>query len=93
MHSTLFTLGYEGMTIEAFIARLQTARVKTVVDVRELPLSSKKRFSKSAFCAALSAHGIAYLQPPPWVAPNPNPTATAINTRRMAIGKPTPVIF
>jgi len=35
--------------------------VKTVVDVRELPLSRKKGFSKSAFCDALSAHGIAYL--------------------------------
>ncbi|WP_413895511.1 DUF488 family protein [Rhodoferax sp.] len=32
-----------GPTIEAFIARLQAAQVKTVVDVRELPLSRKKR--------------------------------------------------
>ena len=64
MHPTLFTLGYEGLTIEAFIARLQSAQVKTVVDVRELPLSRKKGFSKSAFCAALSAHGIAYLHAP-----------------------------
>ena len=64
MHPTLFTLGYEGLTIEAFITRLQAAQVKTVVDVRELPLSRKKGFSKSAFCAALSAHGMAYLHAP-----------------------------
>ena len=32
------------MTIEAFITRLQAAQVKTVVDVRELPLSRKKGF-------------------------------------------------
>jgi uncharacterized protein (DUF488 family) len=71
MHPTLFTLGYEGLTIEAFIARLQAAQVKTIVDVRELPLSRKKGFSKSAFCAALSAHGIAYLHAPALGCPKP----------------------
>jgi len=71
MPSTLFTLGYEGLTIDAFITRLQTAQVKTVVDVRELPLSRKKGFSKSAFCAALSAHGIAYLHAPALGCPKP----------------------
>ena len=39
MHPSLFTLGYEGLTIEAFIARLQVAQVKTVVDVRDPSLS------------------------------------------------------
>jgi len=52
------------LTIEALVARLQAAQVKTVVDVRELPLSRKKGFSKSAFYAALSAHRIAYLHAP-----------------------------
>jgi Protein of unknown function, DUF488 len=36
-------------TIDTFIARLQAAQVKTVVDVRELPLSRKKEVSKTAF--------------------------------------------
>ena len=71
MHPTLFTLGYEGLTIEAFIARLQAAQVKTVVDVRELPLSRKKGFLKTAFCAALSAHCIAYLHAPALGCPKP----------------------
>ena len=71
MPATLFTLGYEGLTIEAFIARLQDAQVKTVVDVRELPLSRKKGFSKTAFCAALSAYGIAYLHAPALGCPKP----------------------
>ena len=44
MHPTLFTLGYEGLAIEAFITRLQTAQMKTVVNLRELPLSRKKGF-------------------------------------------------
>ncbi len=71
MQSHLFTLGYEGLTIEAFIARLQIAQVKTVVDVRELPLSRKKGFSKSAFFAALSANGIDYLHAPALGCPKP----------------------
>ena len=40
--TTLFTLGHEDLTIEAFIVRPQAMQVKTVVDVRELPLSRKK---------------------------------------------------
>jgi uncharacterized protein (DUF488 family) len=57
--------------IKAFTARLQTALVKTVVDVRELPLSRKKGFSKSAFCSALSAHGMAYLHARALACPKP----------------------
>lgn len=71
MQSTLFTFGYEGLTIEAFIARLQAAQVKTVVDVRELPLSRKKGFSKTAFCAALAERNIAYLHAPALGCPKP----------------------
>jgi hypothetical protein len=32
LNTALFTLGYEGLAIEAFIARLQAAPVKTIVD-------------------------------------------------------------
>ncbi|MBA4341337.1 MAG: hypothetical protein C0423_04200 [Methylibium sp.] len=56
----LYTFGYEGLTIEAFIERLKQARVQLIVDVRELPLSRKKGFSKTAFREALAAAGIAY---------------------------------
>lgn len=44
MQLSLFTLGYEGLTIDAFIARLQAAQVKTVVDVRVLPILRKRGF-------------------------------------------------
>ena len=71
MTSTLFTLGYEGLAIDAFIERLIAAQVKTVVDVRELPLSRKKGFSKKSFCAALAAHGIAYQHVPALGCPKP----------------------
>jgi uncharacterized protein (DUF488 family) len=56
----LFTFGYEGLAIDGFIARLKKAGVTVVVDVRELPLSRKKGFSKRAFAAALHDAGIAY---------------------------------
>lgn len=61
MHPSLFTHGRESLTIESFITRRQAALVKTVVDVRELPLSREKEFSKLAFGATSSAHGIGYL--------------------------------
>ena len=64
MSSTLFTLGYEGLAIDTFIERLVAAQVKTVVDVRELPLSRKKGFSKKSFSAALAAQSIAYQHVP-----------------------------
>ncbi len=56
----LFTFGYEGLGIDGFIARLKRAGVTVVVDVRELPLSRKKGFSKTAFAAALHDAGIGY---------------------------------
>ncbi len=71
MPATLFTFGYEGLAIEAFIARVMAAGVKTIVDVRELPLSRKKGFSKNSFSAALSQHGIAYLHVPALGCPKP----------------------
>lgn len=60
----LYTFGYEGLDLDAFIARVLEAGVKTIVDVRELPLSRKRGFSKSAFSAALGGVGIAYLHAP-----------------------------
>jgi uncharacterized protein (DUF488 family) len=64
-------LGYEGLTIEAFIERVQHARVQLIVDVRELPLSRKKGFSKTAFREALAAAGIGYEHRPVLGCPKP----------------------
>jgi uncharacterized protein (DUF488 family) len=60
----LFTFGYEGLDIDAFIARAKASGVQTIIDVRELPLSRKKGFSKSAFREALAHVGIAYFHVP-----------------------------
>jgi uncharacterized protein (DUF488 family) len=69
--AALFTFGYEGLTIDAFIERLLEARVDLILDVRELPLSRKKGFSKTAFRERLAAAGIRYEHWPSLGCPKP----------------------
>ncbi len=45
---SIFTIGYEGLDLAAFTGLLARHGIETVVDVRELPLSRKKGFSKQA---------------------------------------------
>lgn len=56
----IFTIGYEGASIEDFVATLQAAGVDSVLDVRELPVSRRKGFSKSSLAAHLAGAGIGY---------------------------------
>lgn len=58
---TMFTVGYEGLDIERFLALLAQHGIDTVVDVRELPLSHKRGFSKRALAGALNLAGLQYL--------------------------------
>lgn len=67
----LYTLGYEGLTLDAFVQRLQALGVRRVVDVREVPISRKKGFSKTALRAALDEAGIAYTHMKPLGCPKP----------------------
>jgi uncharacterized protein (DUF488 family) len=60
MATEVLTIGYEGLTIRTFIRALKKAKVSRVVDVRELPLSRKPGFSKTALRAALERAGIDY---------------------------------
>lgn len=57
---TLYTIGYESSTPAQLIATLQAVGVTTLADVRELPLSRKKGFSKSALSELLAEAGIKY---------------------------------
>ena len=53
----LFTIGYEGISLEEYLVRLLKNDVKVLVDVRNNPLSMKYGFSKSQlkkYCASLS---------------------------------------
>lgn len=56
----LATIGYEGVSLPAFLATLETAGVTLLLDVRELPISRRKGFSKTALSKALSRIGIEY---------------------------------
>jgi uncharacterized protein (DUF488 family) len=58
---TLLTIGYEKAGFADFIATLQAARVATVIDVRDLPLSRRAGFSKRQLQAGLAEAGIGYL--------------------------------
>ncbi|MEA3198624.1 MAG: hypothetical protein QOE90_52 [Thermoplasmata archaeon] len=56
----IWTIGYEGHDPESFTHVLRKAKVERVVDIRELPLSRKRGFSKAAMAAGLAAAGIGY---------------------------------
>jgi uncharacterized protein (DUF488 family) len=56
----LFTIGYEGKALDDILGRLKANDIELVVDVRALPLSRKKGFSKNAFAKALNEIGIGY---------------------------------
>lgn len=56
----LMTVGYEKTRLEDFIATLKAAGVTTLLDVREIPISRRKGFSKSALRDAVTAVGIRY---------------------------------
>jgi uncharacterized protein (DUF488 family) len=57
----IFTIGYEGTTMPEFIAALQAAGVRRVIDVRALPLSRRPGFSKTPLRGALDEAGIEYV--------------------------------
>ncbi len=61
MTKTLFTIGYEKAELDDFISTLKACNIEQVLDVRELPQSRKRGFSKNILAAALEAEGIGYL--------------------------------
>ncbi|NEW90119.1 DUF488 domain-containing protein [Rhodopseudomonas sp. WA056] len=71
MAKQLFTFGYEGLSIDAFLSRLTEEGVGTIVDVRANPISRKRGFSKRSFAAALNSVGVAYLHLPTLGCPKP----------------------
>jgi uncharacterized protein (DUF488 family) len=57
----IFTIGYEGATVDEFLTALKDAGVQRVIDVRALPLSRRPGFSKSPLRGALEEAGIEYI--------------------------------
>lgn len=56
----LFTIGYEGKTLDEFLGRLCEAGVETLLDVRAVAASRRPGFSKTALSGALAERGIGY---------------------------------
>lgn len=57
----VYTIGYEGRGAEDFVEDLVDSCVQVLVDVRELPISRKPGFSKSALSSLVEKVGIEYL--------------------------------
>jgi len=56
----LFTIGYEGKTLDEFLGELAAAGVEAVLDVRAVAASRRPGFSKTALSNALAERGIGY---------------------------------
>lgn len=70
--AALYTVGYQGRTIDELLDELAAAGVKRLVDVRELPLSRKRGFSKTSLGESLDAVGIEYVHLKPLGNPKEN---------------------
>lgn len=62
--TTLFTIGYEGISLETYLQKLVKHNVKLLVDVRKNPLSMKFGFSKTLLKRYCNSLGIEYLHIP-----------------------------
>lgn len=60
----LFTIGYEGITLEEYLNRLIQMDIKILCDVRKNPLSMKYGFSKKQLSNAVTNLGIKYIHFP-----------------------------
>ena len=62
--TTLFTIGYEGISLEMYLQKLVRNNVKLLVDVRRNPLSMKFGFSKTLLKRYCNSLSIDYLHIP-----------------------------
>lgn len=67
--TTFFTVGYEQSEPGDFLRRLQENGIEMVVDVRDMPLSRKRGFSKNQLQELLTEVDIEYLHVKPLGAP------------------------
>jgi uncharacterized protein (DUF488 family) len=62
--TTLFTIGYEGISLEMYLQKLVRNNIKLLVDVRKNPLSMKFGFSKTLLKRYCNSLGIEYIHIP-----------------------------
>ena len=58
---TLYTIGYEKTLLKDVISTLAAARVPTLIDVRDRPISRRPGFSKRQLAAAIEEAGMRYV--------------------------------
>lgn len=58
--TTLYTVGYQGQTVDAVVSYLKTTGVELLIDVRQVPRSRKPGFSKHVFARHLATVCIDY---------------------------------
>lgn len=56
----IFTIGYEGSSLEKFLETLKSVNIDLLVDLRDITVSRKKGFSKNQLRLALENVGIDY---------------------------------
>lgn len=57
----IFTIGYEGREIGGFVSQLKALNITRLIDVREIPLSRKRGFSKSQLKNRVESENIEYV--------------------------------
>ena len=57
----LMTIGYQGASIEDFVATLRHTAIEVLVDIRDVPISRKPGFSKKLLAKRLNEVGIRYV--------------------------------
>jgi uncharacterized protein (DUF488 family) len=57
----LHTIGYEGSCISDFLTTLKVVGIDLLIDIRDVPISRKKGFSKNGLSQSLQERGIGYL--------------------------------
>lgn len=57
----IYSVGYEGLTLDALVDRLASAQISVLVDVRLNPISRKPGFSRRRLAEALQDVGIEYV--------------------------------
>ena len=61
LYQSVYTTGYEGKDIDEFLQYLGSYNIRRVVDIREIPISRKKGFSKTILQQRLAENDIDYI--------------------------------
>ncbi|MGH6949604.1 MAG: DUF488 family protein [Vitreimonas sp.] len=61
MSARIWTIGYEKVGLPDFVGALKAAKIKTLIDVRDVANSRRAGFSKKALAAGLDEAGIVYV--------------------------------